>query len=86
MRKLAIIMTVVMMSLFVSVSDAFAKGSSHHSRGTGASSSSHVVRSYTRKNGTHVKSHRSSNADGNISNNWTTKGNTNPYTGKAGSH
>lgn len=44
------------------------------------------VKGYTRKNGTYVQPHMRSNPDGNASNNWSTKGNTNPYTGAAGTH
>ena len=42
------------------------------------------VKGYTRKNGTYVAPHYRSNPDGNFSNNWSTKGNTNPHTGKPG--
>ena len=40
------------------------------------------VRGYFRKNGTYVKPHYRSNADGNPYNNYSFPGNTNPYTGK----
>ncbi len=40
------------------------------------------VNSYTRKDGTYVKSHYRSNPDGNPYNNWSYPGNYNPYTGK----
>jgi hypothetical protein len=36
------------------------------------------------RNGSYVDSHYRSNPDGKLSNNWSTKGNTNPYTGKPG--
>ena len=42
------------------------------------------VRGYYRKDGTYVRSHYRSRADGNFWNNWSTKGNRNPYTGKVG--
>ncbi len=42
------------------------------------------VRGYTRKDGTYVRPHYRSNPDGNFNNNWTTKGNVNPYTGVYG--
>jgi hypothetical protein len=42
------------------------------------------VRGYFRKNGTYVRPHYRSNPDGNFYNNWSTKGNMNPYTGKPG--
>lgn len=42
------------------------------------------VGGYTRKSGTHVSSYRRTNADGRKHNNYSTKGNMNPYTGKKG--
>ncbi len=42
------------------------------------------VRGYVRKDGTYVAPHYRSAPDGNFSNNWSTKGNFNPYTGAAG--
>lgn len=48
----------------------------------GAASSS--VKGHTKKNGTYVSSHKRTKADSSKSNNWSTKGNTNPYTGKRG--
>jgi hypothetical protein len=53
-------------------------------RGTGSSSHSHSVRGYTRKNGTHVAAHRQTNPDHTQLNNYSTKGNVNPSTGKSG--
>jgi hypothetical protein len=46
--------------------------------------SSHAVRGYTRKDGTYVAPHRATNPDSSRMNNWSTKGNVNPYTGKEG--
>jgi len=45
---------------------------------------SHYVKPYYRKDGTFVNGHYQTNPDGNIYNNWSTKGNINPYTGKEG--
>ncbi len=42
------------------------------------------VSGYTKKNGTVVQPHYRSAPDGTKANNWSTKGNVNPYTGKAG--
>ena len=42
------------------------------------------VKGYTRKDGTYVAPHVRSRPDGNPYNNWSTDGNYNPYTGKAG--
>ena len=59
-------------------------GGSHYSPGTGSSHSSTSVRGYTRKDGTYVAPHKRSTADGDFKNNWSTKGNQNPNTGKEG--
>ena len=42
------------------------------------------VKGYTRKDGTYVSPHYRTAPDGNFYNNWSTKGNVNPYTGKEG--
>lgn len=42
------------------------------------------VKGYTRKDGTYVQPHYRSAPDGNAYNNYSTKGNVNPYTGKEG--
>lgn len=42
------------------------------------------VRGYTRQDGTYVEPHHRSDPDGSSYNNWSTKGNTNPYTGREG--
>lgn len=45
---------------------------------------SHSVRGYTRKDGTYVAPHHATNPDSSRSNNWSSRGNVNPYTGKIG--
>ncbi len=42
------------------------------------------VKGYYKKNGTYVKPHYRSAPDSSINNNWTTRGNVNPYTGADG--
>lgn len=42
------------------------------------------VRGYHRKDGTYVQPHYRSDPDGDRSNNWSTRGNVNPYTGERG--
>jgi hypothetical protein len=46
--------------------------------------SSHYVRGYATKSGTYVAPHRQTNPNGYKFDNWSTKGNINPYTGKQG--
>lgn len=54
------------------------------SSGTGSSSRSHEVSGYTTKRGTVVAPHRQTDADQTQRNNYSTKGNVNPTTGKVG--
>lgn len=71
----------------LAMTPAFARGGGHHSSSGSHSRSgpgAHTVRSYVTKRGTYVKEHRETNADGHFDNNWSTKGNVNPDTGKAG--
>ncbi|MBU3146955.1 hypothetical protein [Clostridium sp. CF012] len=42
------------------------------------------VKGYYTKNGTYVKPHYRTSPDSTLNNNWSTKGNVNPYTGKEG--
>jgi hypothetical protein len=82
-------------ALVVGIADAKGGGShggggrSHSggkaSRGTGASTKSHKVRTYRKKNGKVVQQHRQSDRNGTANDNWSTKGNRNPDTGKSGS-
>jgi hypothetical protein len=56
---------------------------SHVSTGT-VNSSSHSVSGYTRKDGTYVAPSHATDPNGTKNDNYSTKGNVNPYTGKAG--
>ena len=44
----------------------------------------HQVQGYTNQNGTYVQPHMQTNPDSSRTNNWSSQGNTNPYTGQAG--
>ena len=68
-QALALIFCVVVAGWTAS---AFARGAAVH------------VSGYTRANGTYVAPHYRSAPDGDFSNNWSTLGNINPYTGKPG--
>lgn len=52
--------------------------------GTGSNPRSHSVKPYVRKNGTYVAPHRTTNPNKNKLDNYSTRGNFNPYTGKEG--
>jgi hypothetical protein len=60
-----------------------AKGSSRAS-GTGSSKSETHVRGYTKKDGTKVTPHYRSTPNTTKKDNWSTRGNVNPHTGKVG--
>ncbi|AVT12533.1 hypothetical protein [Paracidovorax avenae] len=60
---------------------AIAKGGGHSGCSHG---SSHSVSGYTRKDGTHVAPSHATNPNGTKRDNWSTKGNVNPHTGKEG--
>ena len=60
--------------------------SGNHASGSHVASSPgvHSVRGYTKKNGTYVAPSHATNPNGTKKDNFSSKGNVNPYTGKAG--
>ena len=62
---------------------AYAKGGGHSGSGH-VNSSSHAVSGHVTKSGTYVAPSRATNPNGTRSDNYSTKGNVNPYTGKEG--
>ena len=62
--------------------EAFAKG--WDGGGGGGKGGTVNVRPYTKKDGTYVAPHHRTGPDSSKGNNWSTKGNTNPYMGKPG--
>ena len=54
------------------------------SAGAIAKGGSHSVSGYTTKNGTYVQPHRATDRNSSKDDNYSKKGNVNPYTGKAG--
>lgn len=67
--------------LFVSGATVEARGGGGKGGGKGGTVN---VRPYTKKDGTYVTPHHRTAPDKSKDNNWGTKGNTNPYTGKPG--
>jgi hypothetical protein len=74
-------------------SNAFARGGGGHGSARSSRSSSSkayrtgssiFVHGYTKKNGTYVKPHHRTRPNKTKKDNWSTKGNVNPYTGKKG--
>lgn len=74
----------MMFILLLTSSSSFARGGHSGRSGSHSYSGSHSVRSHTTKRGTYVSSHRRTNGNHTKADNWSTKGNVNPYTGKAG--
>lgn len=84
MRLLTIVLTA--MALSVTAASAQYLGHSHGGwgYGTGSNPSSHYVRPYTRSDGTYVGGHYQTNPNGTQYDNYGTRGNYNPYTGRYG--
>lgn len=57
---------------------------SSRSHSYSGSTGEHYVKPHVTKNGTYVKGHMQTNPNGTKLDNWSTKGNVNPYTGKPG--
>lgn len=86
--------TFLLAAILTLSSPAFAKGggghsssgySGSHSYSSGTSSTgSHITSGYTKSNGTYVAPSHATNPNGTKADNWSSKGNVNPYTGKEG--
>ncbi len=72
MKKQLLAIAIAAISTMVFASNAFAR------------SNDVWVDGYTRSDGTQVRGHYRSAPDSSYNNNWTTEGNTNPYTGQDG--
>ena len=70
--------------LFCSTAMSIEAKPSHKATGTGAKPSAAHVRGHVTKRGKYVAPHVRSTSDKTKSNNWSTKGNVNPVTGKPG--
>ncbi|GEM95934.1 hypothetical protein MRA01_04740 [Methylobacterium radiotolerans] len=66
--------------MIAAAAPAYARGGG----GGHSSGGSHSISGYTRSNGTYVAPSHATNPNGSKSDNWSTKGNVNPYTGQAG--
>ncbi len=58
--------------------------SGSHAYSSGSSGGSHSTSGYIKSNGTYVAPSHATNPNGTKADNWSTKGNVNPYTGKPG--
>jgi hypothetical protein len=70
----------------VMITPVFARGGSHSSSHSASYSlgGSHAIRGYTKSDGQYVAPAHATNPNATKTDNWTTRGNVNPYTGKAG--
>lgn len=91
MKKNVVLAAVVIgVSLSVLHGSAWARGGGGRSGGSHSHASSshpggsHSVRGHVTKRGTYVAPHHATNRDNSTKNNWSHKGNANPYTGKSG--
>lgn len=95
MRKTLILVTAISAALAWAPAFALGSGGGHSSGGhsSGSHSSSrhpggspgvHTIRGYTQKNGTYVSPYHATNPNRTQPDNFSSKGNVNPYTGKAG--
>jgi hypothetical protein len=72
---------------------SFARGGGHSSSGSGhltgtgyVNPSSHYTNGYYRHDGTYVHGYHATDSNGTGTDNYSTKGNVNPWTGQPGSH
>lgn len=88
--KPTIAITILAVIAMAAIPAAQARGKSgggSHSKGYSSgytNSSSHSVRGHIRKDGTYVQPHQVTNRNSTKLDNYSTKGNVNPYTGKPG--
>ena len=76
-------LTVLLAALVAGAPTAFAKGTGHSSSHA-APGGSHGIKGHTKKNGTYVAPAHAKNPNKTKRDNYSSKGNTNPRTGKAG--
>jgi hypothetical protein len=81
MKVLKVIAAVLVLSFAVAPA---ANAAAKHARTKSAPTGSHTVRGHVTKNGSYVRPHRQTNPNSTKRDNWSTKGNVNPYTGKPG--
>ena len=80
--KLVVVFLIALLFSVCFNADAFADGKK--GSGTGSSKSSSKVSSYHKKDGTHVTAHHRTTKDSSFRNNYSSKPNHNPHTGKTG--
>jgi len=85
MKTAAIVAATVSAILLITpLANARGKGSGTATSTYKASGGNHTVRGHVRKDGAYVPPHHTTNPNDTKSDNWSSKGNVNPYTGKQG--
>ncbi|WCM86680.1 hypothetical protein [Acidovorax sp. NCPPB 3576] len=89
MKKTLILVAALSLCTIAAAKGGGGHSSSHSSSHTSSSSThsyggSHSTSRYTRKDGTYVAPSHATNPNGSKADNWSQKGNVNPYTGKEG--
>lgn len=94
MKKISAFVSAAILCMGAMSVPAFARGgggghssgghSSSHSYSSGSPGGSHSTSGYIKSNGTYVAPSHATNPNSSKADNWSTKGNVNPYTGKAG--
>lgn len=82
MKRLLTLVAIGFAILLPTASEA--RGSGGHGSARASSGGSHSVRSYVKRDGTYVERTRATNPDRSKYNNYSSKPNVNPYSGKAG--
>ena len=88
MKLLLLILVALLVVWDPALSDARRSGGGYSRSGhghVGSYSRTVRVRGYSKKSGAHVSPHNRTSPDSTRNNNWSHKGNINPYTGKVGS-
>ena len=66
------------------LAQSYGYGNSYGGYGSGSNSSSHAVQGHYNNNGTYTQPHHSTNPNSSQLDNYSTRGNVNPYTGAVG--
>lgn len=75
---------ILIFAIFMTLPQSVEARGGHSSRSYSSKSGSVHVKGYTKKNGTYVAPHYRSSPNRTKADNWSHKGNVNPYTGEVG--
>ncbi len=83
MKKVITFFGILILAVGINAKGAHS-GGTHRSSAGHVNSQSHSVKGYTKRDGTHVAPSHATNRNGTRTDNYSHKGNVNPYTGKEG--